>query len=400
MGNIGSKRQNLIRKGVVLESDVCTLCEDLVEEPRHVFFQCSIAQCVIYRICRWWDLDGQNLTSFSDWQTWFLSIRLPSKTKMLLEGVFYVVWWRRETALGRRVLVRRVHGVTSPESTTQTLPSFEEYTPPVTYQKEVEKTLETPIEGSPSFDRPEPQPLLNSPSLDVSLGDVIGPELSIKPHSLDSSRMKVEYLLSVEFYGHDLFLEIDALGVSLRTILLLLKPALVYIDVHTSKETPVRRKDTIGLIRKGKLVVGNNEVVRLELFDHFHRGAIGGHLEPRYKPDLAAYPGLLQPLPTPEKEENITLQEIIVSLKQGLVAKKHYRWVNDRLIRKGKLVVGNNEVVRLELFDHFHRGAIGGHLEPRKQVKHFVKECLVCHRYKPDLAAYPGLLQPLPTPEK
>ncbi|GJU12076.1 hypothetical protein Tco_1134472 [Tanacetum coccineum] len=37
-------------------------------------------------------------------------------------------------------------GVTSPESTTQTLPSFEEYTPPVTYPEEVEKTLGTPIE--------------------------------------------------------------------------------------------------------------------------------------------------------------------------------------------------------------------------------------------------------------
>ncbi|GKE23278.1 hypothetical protein Tco_1434790, partial [Tanacetum coccineum] len=47
----------------------------------------------------------------------------------------------------------------------------------------------------PSFDGPEPQPLLNSPSLDVSLGDVIGPELPIKPHSPDSSRMKVvDYL--------------------------------------------------------------------------------------------------------------------------------------------------------------------------------------------------------------
>nr|GEY83271.1 RNA-directed DNA polymerase, eukaryota [Tanacetum cinerariifolium] len=61
-------RQNLIRRGVVLESDVCPLCEDSVEEPQH------------------------NLTSFSDWQAWFLSIRLPSKTKMLLEGVFYVAW--------------------------------------------------------------------------------------------------------------------------------------------------------------------------------------------------------------------------------------------------------------------------------------------------------------------
>ncbi|GJV21921.1 hypothetical protein Tco_1370941 [Tanacetum coccineum] len=40
-------------------------------------------------------------------------------------------------------------GVTSPESTTQTLPLFEEYTPLVTYSEEVEKTLGTPIEVEP-----------------------------------------------------------------------------------------------------------------------------------------------------------------------------------------------------------------------------------------------------------
>ncbi|GKD61419.1 hypothetical protein Tco_1298928, partial [Tanacetum coccineum] len=111
-------------------------------------------------------------------------------------------------------------GVTSPESTTQTLPSFEEYTQLVSYLEEVEKTLGTLIEVEPlnetkleevglnynhktplssrevpSFDGSEPQPLLNSPSLDVSLEDVIGPEPPIKPHSLDNSRMKVvDYL--------------------------------------------------------------------------------------------------------------------------------------------------------------------------------------------------------------
>ncbi|GJS07366.1 hypothetical protein Tco_0364162 [Tanacetum coccineum] len=104
----------------------------------------------------------------------------------------------------------------NPQSTPQTLPSFEEYTPPVTYPKEVEKTLGTLIEVEPlneikleevglncnhniplssreasSFDGLGPQPLLNNPSLDESLGYIIGP----KPHSLDSSRMKiVDYL--------------------------------------------------------------------------------------------------------------------------------------------------------------------------------------------------------------
>ncbi|GJR30130.1 hypothetical protein Tco_1106362 [Tanacetum coccineum] len=49
----------------------------------------------------------------------------------------------------------------------------------------------------PNFDKPEPQPqpFPSFPSLDVSLGDVIGLEPPIKPHSPDSSRKKVvDYL--------------------------------------------------------------------------------------------------------------------------------------------------------------------------------------------------------------
>ncbi|GJV38181.1 hypothetical protein Tco_1410658, partial [Tanacetum coccineum] len=85
--------------------------------------------------------------------------------------------------------------VTSPESTTQTLSSFEEYTPPVTYPEEVEKTLGTP-DRVRTFERNKTRgSRLEFPSLDVSLGDVIGPEQPIKPHSPDSSRMKVvDYL--------------------------------------------------------------------------------------------------------------------------------------------------------------------------------------------------------------
>ncbi|GJW11444.1 hypothetical protein Tco_1577271 [Tanacetum coccineum] len=86
-----------------------------------------------------------------------------------------------------------------PKSTSHVLPSFEEYTPPVTYPKEVKETLgilmeveplnETQLEDLglntcnhdiplssrevPCFDEPKPQPypLLNFPPLDISLGD-------------------------------------------------------------------------------------------------------------------------------------------------------------------------------------------------------------------------------------
>ncbi|GJU01296.1 hypothetical protein Tco_1111634 [Tanacetum coccineum] len=105
-------------------------------------------------------------------------------------------------------------GFSSPESTTQTLSSFEEYTPPVTYLEEVEKTLGTPIEVEPlnetklekvglncnhnthlssmevpSFDGPEHQPLLNSPSLDEV--SPLGEELSLfdRPNEVERGRI-------------------------------------------------------------------------------------------------------------------------------------------------------------------------------------------------------------------
>ncbi|GJR18746.1 hypothetical protein Tco_0967273 [Tanacetum coccineum] len=61
--------------------------------------------------------------------------------------------------------------------------------PPSDNDSDDEEVLNKLIEEAPSFDGLKPQPLLNSPSLDVSLGDVIGPETTIKPHSPDSSRM-------------------------------------------------------------------------------------------------------------------------------------------------------------------------------------------------------------------
>ncbi|GJZ71675.1 hypothetical protein Tco_0635526 [Tanacetum coccineum] len=106
----------------------------------------------------------------------------------------------------------------SPQSTPQVLPSFEVYTPSITYPEEVEETLGTPMEVEPLnktqpvdlglnscnndiplsskeipiFDEPEPQPqpLSNCPPLYVRLGEERGPEPPIKPHSLDSFRIK------------------------------------------------------------------------------------------------------------------------------------------------------------------------------------------------------------------
>ncbi|GKA09059.1 RNA-directed DNA polymerase, eukaryota, partial [Tanacetum coccineum] len=86
-------RVNLIRRGVYMEFSNCPICGLYVEDTHHVLFQYDLAQSVLRRICRWWDLDWQTWSSFSTWDAWFSSIRLAPNNKKLLEGVFYVAWW-------------------------------------------------------------------------------------------------------------------------------------------------------------------------------------------------------------------------------------------------------------------------------------------------------------------
>ncbi|GKA18619.1 hypothetical protein Tco_0698534 [Tanacetum coccineum] len=83
-------------------------------------------------------------------------------------------------------------GVTSPESTLGTPIEVEPLNETKLEEVGLNCNHNTPFSSRevPSFDGLEPQPLLNSPSLDVSLGDIIGPKPPIKPYSPDSSRMK------------------------------------------------------------------------------------------------------------------------------------------------------------------------------------------------------------------
>nr|GEU33302.1 zinc finger, CCHC-type [Tanacetum cinerariifolium] len=67
------------------------LGEERVQQAR--LQTCFVAKDVQKLICRWWNLDFQSFDSYDGWLSWFKSIRLGSKTKDVLEGVFYVSWW-------------------------------------------------------------------------------------------------------------------------------------------------------------------------------------------------------------------------------------------------------------------------------------------------------------------
>ncbi|GJZ45611.1 RNA-directed DNA polymerase, eukaryota [Tanacetum coccineum] len=86
-------RSNLVRRGVSLDSSSCPLCDSSEEDTHHVLFRCSLAQAILRRVCRWWDLEWHPWISFLDWQVWLSAIRVSAKVKSLLEGVFYMAWW-------------------------------------------------------------------------------------------------------------------------------------------------------------------------------------------------------------------------------------------------------------------------------------------------------------------
>nr|GEV20284.1 RNA-directed DNA polymerase, eukaryota [Tanacetum cinerariifolium] len=86
-------RINLDRRGVQVPSILCPVCNVAREDTSHLFFSCVVATDIARLICRWWNLTGIHVGSYSDWLAWFNTIRLGSKIKGIMEGVFYVTWW-------------------------------------------------------------------------------------------------------------------------------------------------------------------------------------------------------------------------------------------------------------------------------------------------------------------
>ncbi|GJW45497.1 RNA-directed DNA polymerase, eukaryota, reverse transcriptase zinc-binding domain protein [Tanacetum coccineum] len=86
-------RFNVSRRGIPIDSIKCGICDLGVETSRHLFFSCYLARQITPSIVRWWDIPYADLESYKDWKAWLTGIRLPSKNKLMLEGVFYVLWW-------------------------------------------------------------------------------------------------------------------------------------------------------------------------------------------------------------------------------------------------------------------------------------------------------------------
>nr|GEV36521.1 reverse transcriptase domain-containing protein [Tanacetum cinerariifolium] len=91
-------------------------------------------------------------------------------------------------------------------------------------------------------------------------------------------------------------------------------------------------------------------------------------------------------------KNDLDTQNLIKSLEHHSYKGNKYSWTGGILKRKGKVVVGNDLKLRKELVQHFHDEAIGGNSGAHMTIKKLGQ--------KPDLSAYPGLIQPLPIPER
>ncbi|GJW47595.1 retrotransposon-related protein [Tanacetum coccineum] len=113
---------------------------------------------------------------------------------------------------------------------------------------------------------------------------------------------------------------------------------------------------------------------------------------------------------------DLSIQQIIQKVKDGGNVDSKFSWQDEQLRRHGRLVIGSNAQLRSELLKYYHNEPLGGHsgVEAtykrlktmfywkgmKKSVREHVRVCHTCQCHKPDLAPYPGLLQPLPIPVK
>ncbi|GJT82248.1 RNA-directed DNA polymerase, eukaryota [Tanacetum coccineum] len=85
-------RLNISRRGMDIDSIMCPICDNGVESSSHLFFSCHMVREIIRKITRWWDVTYMEMYSYEDWLSWLVNLRLSSKHKQVLEGVFYVMW--------------------------------------------------------------------------------------------------------------------------------------------------------------------------------------------------------------------------------------------------------------------------------------------------------------------
>ncbi|GJS12396.1 RNA-directed DNA polymerase, eukaryota, reverse transcriptase zinc-binding domain protein [Tanacetum coccineum] len=86
-------RFNISRRGIVIPSLTCPTCDNGIETSDHLFFKCDMSRHLASNVSSGWSVNYADINSYNEWCSWITTIRLKNKTKAMLEGVFYTMWW-------------------------------------------------------------------------------------------------------------------------------------------------------------------------------------------------------------------------------------------------------------------------------------------------------------------
>ncbi|GJT23655.1 RNA-directed DNA polymerase, eukaryota [Tanacetum coccineum] len=91
MSNALPTRFNISSRGMDIDTMECPICKEGSETSSHLFFQCRVVRQLTRKISAWWNVDHEDVNSYEEWRRWLVSLRIPSKTKGMLEGALNLI---------------------------------------------------------------------------------------------------------------------------------------------------------------------------------------------------------------------------------------------------------------------------------------------------------------------
>nr|GEZ11128.1 RNA-directed DNA polymerase, eukaryota [Tanacetum cinerariifolium] len=80
-------RDNLAKRGVIMDSSLCPICGLFPENAQHFFFGCDLVRSIALRICHWWNLNWTEISSFAEWNSWSIFDDSPPKRSFLFDDI-------------------------------------------------------------------------------------------------------------------------------------------------------------------------------------------------------------------------------------------------------------------------------------------------------------------------
>ncbi|GJT35339.1 putative RNA-directed DNA polymerase, eukaryota, reverse transcriptase zinc-binding domain protein [Tanacetum coccineum] len=84
---------NMDRKGIDVDSLLCPICNEHVENVDHLFFSCEMAHDLWGLLARWCNLDILEVSNITEWFSWLDDAHVSKSARIILEGIASTMMW-------------------------------------------------------------------------------------------------------------------------------------------------------------------------------------------------------------------------------------------------------------------------------------------------------------------